>query len=68
MSAQPSGPRLTFWQCWWKATWIIFLVRCALGFLSGGEHGFAVALGAALILAPLTGLIFGGIAYALRKK
>ena len=66
MSDNPAG--VTYWQCWWKATWIIFLVRCVLGYLNGGEHGFAVALGGALILAPITGLIAGGIMYALRKK
>ena len=66
MRDTPSG--VTYWQCWWKATWIIFLVRCLLGFLNGGEHGFAVALGGALILAPISGLIAGGIMYALRKK
>jgi hypothetical protein len=68
MHETPSEPRVTYWQCWWKATWIIFLVRCALGFLSGGAHGFAVALGAALILAPLTGLLGGAIIYAAKRK
>lgn len=68
MHENPSEPPVTFWQCWWKATWIIFLIRCALGFLSGGGHGFAYAMGGAFILAPISGLIFGGIAYALRKK
>lgn len=66
MSDNPSG--VTYWQCWWKATWIIFLVRCLLGFLNGGASGFAYALGGALILAPISGLIAGGIMYALRKK
>lgn len=66
MSENPTG--VTYWQCWWKATWIIFLVRGLLGFLNGGEHGFAVALGGALILAPFSGLIVGGIMYALRKR
>lgn len=59
---------VTYWQCWWKATWIIFLVRCLLGFLNGGERGFAVALGSALVLAPISGLIVGGIMYAMRRK
>ena len=59
---------MTFWRCWWRATWIIFLVRCLLGFLSGGERGFAYALGGALILAPLSGLVAGGIMYAIRRK
>jgi hypothetical protein len=66
MSETPSG--VTYWQCWWKATWIIFLVRCALGFLSGGERGLAAAFGAALILAPVSGLIVGAIFYGVRKK
>ena len=66
MSDNPSG--VTYWQCWWKATWIIFLVRCLLGLLNGGESGFAYALGGALILAPISGLIVGGIMYAFRKK
>lgn len=66
MSDNPSG--VTYWQCWRKATWIIFLVRCLLGFLNGGESGFAYALGGALILAPISGLIAGGIMYAMRKK
>ena len=66
MSDNPSG--VTYWQCWWKATWIIFLVRCVLGFLNGGESGLAYALGGALILAPISGLIVGGIIYAMRKK
>lgn len=68
MHENPSEPPVTFGQYWWKATWIIFLIRCALGFLSGGGQGFAAALGGALILAPISGLIFGGIAFALRKK
>ena len=59
---------ITYWQCWWKATWIIFLVRCVLGFLNGGESGLAYALGGALILAPISGLLVGAIIYALSKK
>jgi hypothetical protein len=66
MRETPSG--VTYWQCWWKATWIIFLVRCLLGFLNGGERGLAYAMGGALILAPTSGLIVGGIIYAMRKK
>jgi hypothetical protein len=68
MRENPDGSQVTYWQCWWKATWIIFLVRCALGFLSGGGNGLAAAMGGAIILAPISGLIAGGIMYALRKK
>jgi len=68
MSGNPDGSQVTYWQCWWKATWIIFLVRCSLGFLSGGERGLAAAFGAALILAPVSGLIVGAIIYGVRKK
>ncbi len=66
MSDTPAG--VTYWQCWWKATWIIFLVRCVLGFLNGGESGLAYALGGALVLAPRSGLIVSGNIYAMRKK
>lgn len=68
MPENPDGSQVTYWQCWWKATWIIYLVRCALGYLSGGERGFAYALGGAIILAPISGLIAGAIIYAVRKK
>lgn len=42
-------PKVTYWACWWRATWIIYLIGCVFGFHSYGEAGLAVAIGAGLI-------------------
>jgi hypothetical protein len=62
-----NAPKVTYWACWWHATWVLFLIGCVLGFLSAGEAGLATAIGAGLILAPIKGL-FGGWIYWLIKK
>lgn len=59
---------VTYGQCWWKATLVIFLLRCLLGFLNVGEWGHAYAMGGVLIFLPISGLIVGGNMYAMRKK
>ncbi len=60
-------PKVTYWACWWKATWIIYLLVCVLGFLSGGEGGLAYAVGGGLIKAPLSGLFWGWIYWLIKK-
>jgi|GEM_PF-2404796 len=66
MQETPSGP--TFWQTWWKATWILFLARCALGFLSRGGEGLGMAIGSGLVAAPIGGLIVAGLIALFRSK
>ena len=35
-----NAPKVTYWACWWKATWVLFLIGCVLGYLNGrGEPG-----------------------------
>lgn len=60
-------PKVTYWACWWQATWVIFLLICVLGFLSGGEHGLAFAIGGGLFKAPLAGLFWGWILWLIKK-
>jgi hypothetical protein len=66
MRETPSGP--SFWQTWWKATLVLFLIRCALGFLSAGGYGLGSAMGSGLVVAPIGGLIVAGIMTAIRKN
>ncbi len=60
-------PKVTYLACWWKATWILFLLGCVLGFLNAGEAGLATAIGVGLILAPLKGLFWGWIYWLIKK-
>ena len=67
LGAMEEAPKVTYWACWWKATWIIYLLVCVLGFLSGGEGGLAYAIGGGLIKAPLSGLFWGWIYWLIKK-
>ena len=60
-------PKVTYWACWWKATWVLFLLGCLLGYLNAGESGLATAIGAGLILAPLKGLFWGWIYWLIKN-
>ena len=60
-------PKVTYWACWWRATWVIYLIGCVMGFLSGGGGGLGYAIGAGLILAPLKGLFWGWIYWLIKK-
>ena len=60
-------PKLSYWACWWKATWVLFLLGCLLGFLNAGESGLAMAMGAGLLLAPIKGLFWGWIYWLIKK-
>jgi hypothetical protein len=62
-----NAPKVTYWACWWRATWIIYLLGCVFGFLGYGEAGLAVGLGAGLIKAPLSGLFWGWIYWLIKK-
>jgi len=50
-----------FFFCWAVSSVAIFAFLCAIGFLNSGAQGFAVFFGRGLILAPLGGLVVGGI-------
>ena len=60
-------PKLSYWACWWKATWVLLLLGCLLGFFNAGESGLAMAMGAGLILAPIKGLFWGWIYWLIKK-
>ena len=62
-----NAPKITYWACWWKATWVLYLIGCVLGFLVAGPFGFGYALGAGLLLAPLKGLFWGWIYWLIKK-
>jgi hypothetical protein len=62
-----TAPRITYWACWWKATWVLFLIGCVLGYLNSREAGLATAIGAGLILAPIKGLFWGWIYWLIKK-
>jgi hypothetical protein len=62
-----SSPKVTYWDCWWKATWVLFLLGCLLGYLNNGETGFARAIGVGVIVAPLSGLFWGWILWLIKK-
>jgi hypothetical protein len=62
-----SQTKPTYWACWWRATWIIFIARALLGFLSMGEAGLATGIGSGLIIAPLGGLFWGWIYWLIKK-
>ena len=61
------APKVTNWSCGWKATWVIYLLICAMGFLSAGEAGLAFAVGGGLIKAPFAGLFWGWIVWLIKK-
>ena len=62
-----NATKVTYWACWWRATWVIYLIVCLMGFLSGGEAGLAYAVGGGLIKAPLAGLFWGWIYWLIKK-
>ncbi len=59
--------KVTYWACWWRATWVLFLASCVLGYLSGGEAGFAYSVGAGLVACPISGLFWGWIYWLIKK-
>jgi hypothetical protein len=59
--------KITYWACWWRATWVIFVIRALFGFLSQGEAGLAGGIGSGLIIAPLAGLFWGWIYWLIKK-
>jgi hypothetical protein len=64
-TAKPEATGLFF--CWAVSSVAIFAFLCAIGFLNSGAQGFAVFFGRGLILAPLGGLVVGGIWKMLSK-
>jgi len=62
-----SQPKVTYLACWWRATWIVFLIKIIFGFLSQGPEGFYRGIGAGLVLAPLSGLFWGWIYWLIKK-
>ena len=54
-----NAPKVTYRACWWRATWVLFLLGCLLGYGNNGEAGLARAIGGGIILAPLSGLFWG---------
>ena len=67
LGAMEETPKVTYWACWWKATWILFLIGCVLGCLKAGPHGLGYAMGQGLILAPLAGFFWGWIVWLIKK-
>ena len=66
-NSMENTPKVTYWACWWRATWVISLIGCVMGFLSGGGGGLGYAIGAGLMLAPLKGLFWGWIYWLIKK-
>ncbi len=62
-----NAPKVTYWACWWKASWALFLIGCTLGFLSGGGGGLGYAIGVGLFAAPVKGLFWGWIYWLIKK-
>ena len=68
LPVQTAKPAATgFFFCWAVSTVAILTFFCLIGYLNSGEHGFAVQLGRGLIMAPLGGLLVGGIWKMLSK-
>jgi hypothetical protein len=59
--------KVTYWACWWRATWVIFVIKCVIGFLSQGGYGLGYAIGSGVIIAPLAGLFWGWIYWLIEK-
>lgn len=59
---------VSFFSVWWKTTLVIYVGSALLGFLNSGEYGLGYALGGGIIVAPLSGLLFGGMIYVFIKK
>ena len=62
-----TSPKVTYWSCWWRATWVLYLIACVMGYLSARGEGLAAAMGAGLITAPLSGLFWGWIYWLIKK-
>ena len=62
-----TAPKVTYWACWWRATWVLFLLGCLLGYGNNGEAGLARAVGAGIFAAPLSGLFWGWIYWLIKK-
>jgi hypothetical protein len=60
--------QVSFFTIWWKTVLVIYVAGACVGYLNSGEYGLGYALGGGLIVAPMSGLFFGGIIYALSKK
>lgn len=57
----------TYWACWWRTTWVLFLLGCLLGYANNGEAGFARAIGRGIIVAPLSSLFWGWIYWLIKR-
>lgn len=66
-SPEPVNP-VSFFSVWWKTALAIYVGSALLGFLNSGEYGLGYALGGGIIVAPLSGLLFGGMIYVFIKK
>ena len=62
-----SSQKVTYWSCWWRATWVLYLIACVMGYLNARGEGLAWAMGAGLITAPLSGLFWGWIYWLIKK-
>ncbi len=62
-----SSPKVTYWSFWWRATWLLYLIACVMGYLNARGEGLAWAMGAGLITAPLSGLFWGWIYWLIKK-
>jgi hypothetical protein len=62
-----SSPKVTYWACWWRATWVLYLIACVMGYLNARGEGLAWAMGAGLITAPLSALFWGWIYWLIKK-
>jgi hypothetical protein len=41
-------PKATYWACWWKATWGLFIFGSILGYLNNRAEDLAVVIGPGL--------------------
>jgi hypothetical protein len=57
----------SFLQCWSIATAACFTLWALLGWGNAGMEGLGKAIGAGLIMAPISGVILGGIYWLIKK-
>lgn len=69
--ASPKGtdaalPYPSFLACWWKATWVIFLLCLLYDFSVHRAAGFAASIVGNLSSAPFVGIIVGGLLWLVK--
>ena len=59
-----NAPKVTYWACWWRATWVIYLIVCLMGFAGFETQPWApLTANAVTLLACSAVLVTLGIAW-----